>query len=123
MENGEGQTGMGKEGGVEGRQGPGGGRGGVGGGGGEDWEGAMGRGDGGRGTTGVGRRARGQRGGGKGKGKRRGDFTDGYDEMPGWTYRIPEWNEVTEFSDFVYQCYAGYPRAGTPASNTYRGGT
>ena len=43
------------------------------------------------------------------RGKRRGDFTDGYDEMPGWTYGMPGWNEVTEFSDFVYPCNAGYP--------------
>ena len=44
----------------------------------------------------------GQRVGGRRRGKRRGDFTGGYDEMPGW-------NEVTEFSDFVYPCNARYP--------------
>ena len=34
----------------------------------------------------------GQRGKGRGRrrGRRRGDFTDGYDEMPGWTYGMPE---------------------------------
>ena len=45
----------------------------------------------------VGKMGRGQRGGEKGvdgmgkgrrRGKRRGDFTDGYDGMPGWTYAI-----------------------------------
>ena len=46
---------------------------------------------------------------GEKKGKRRGDFTDGYDEMLGWTYGMPGWNKVTEFSDFVYPCNAGYP--------------
>ena len=60
--------------------------------------GAVGRGDGGL-VTGRGRRGSGQRGGRK-RGKRRGDFTDGYDEEPGW-------NEVIEFSDFVYPCNAG----------------
>ena len=45
---------------------------------------------------------------GRRRGMRRGDFTDGYDEMPGWTYGMPGWNEVTEFSDFVYPCNAGY---------------
>ena len=46
--------------------------------------------------------------GGKEEGsKRRGDFTDGYDEMPGWTYGMPWSNEVTVFSDFVYPCNAG----------------
>ena len=38
---------------------------------------------------------------GRKQGKRRGDFTDGYEE--------PGWNEVTKFSDFVYPCNAGYP--------------
>ena len=38
----------------------------------------------------------------KKRGKRRGDFTDVYDEETGWS-------EVTEFSDFVYPCNAGYP--------------
>ena len=46
---------------------------------------------------------------GRRRGKTRGDFTDGYDEMPGWTYGMPGWNEVTVFSDFVYPCNAGYP--------------
>ena len=40
------------------------------------------------------------KGRGRSRGKRRVDFTDGYDEMPGW-------NEVVEFS--VYPCNAGYP--------------
>ena len=59
------------------------------------------------GGNGKGRRGglkgRGERGDRRGRrrGKRRGDFTDGYDEMPGW-------KEVTEFSDFVYPCNAGY---------------
>ena len=39
---------------------------------------------------------------GRRRGKRRGYFTDGYDEMPGW-------NEVTVLADFVYPCNAGYP--------------
>ena len=51
-----------------------------------------------------GKRRRGRR-----RGNMRGDFTDGYDEMPGWTYGMPGWNEVTEFSEFVYPCNAGYP--------------
>ena len=55
----------------------------------------------------------GQQEGGKGeerrRGKRRGDFTDGYEEMPEWTYGMPGWNDATEFSDFVYPCNAGYP--------------
>ena len=45
---------------------------------------------------------KGAMGRGRRRGKRRGDFIDGYDEMPGW-------KEVTEFSDFVYLCNAGYP--------------
>ena len=49
-----------------------------------------------------------QMGGGRKRGKRRGDFTDGY-EMPRWTYGMPGSNEVTKFSDFVYPCNAGYP--------------
>ena len=57
-----------------------------------------------KGETGKGAKGRGRR-----RGKRRGDFTDGYDEMPGWTYGMPGWNEVTELSDFVYPCNAGYP--------------
>ena len=59
-----------------------------------------------RGRWGVGNRkgktVKWAKGRGRKRGKRRGDFTDGYDEEPGW-------NEVTEFSDFVYQCNAGYP--------------
>ena len=68
----------------------------------------------GEGVTGRRRQGRGQRGGGtKGRGRRRGkrreDFTVGYDEMPGWIYGMLGWKEVTEFSDFVYPCNAGYP--------------
>ena len=68
----------------------------------------MGRGRGAmrKGRWGGGKQEEGDGEGGKGKGekkgKRKGDFTDGYDEMPGW-------NKVTEFSDFVYPCNAGYP--------------
>ena len=68
----------------------------------------MGRGRGavGRGRWGVGNRkaetGKWAKGRGRKRGKRRGDFTDGYDEEPGW-------NEVIEFSDFVYPCNAGYP--------------
>ena len=56
--------------------------------GGLDWEGAMGRGGGmGRGRWGRGNRkgemGKGAKGRGRRRGKRRGDFTDGYDEMPG----------------------------------------
>ena len=40
---------------------------------------------------------------------RKGDFTDGYKEILGWTYGMLGWNEVTEFSDFVHPCNAGYP--------------
>ena len=40
------------------------------------------------------------KGRGRTRGKRRGDFTDGY-EMLGWTYGMPVWNEVTELFDFV----------------------
>ena len=78
------------------------------------WGGEMGRGDGG---NGKGEMRRGKRKGETGKlakgrgrtrGKRRGDFTDGY-EMLGWTYGMPVWNEVTELFDFVYPCNAGYP--------------
>ena len=57
-----------------------------------------------KGETGKGAKGRGRRG------KRRGDFTDGYDEMPGWTYGIAGWNEVTEFSLFARAT------PGTPAS-------
>ena len=39
----------------------------------------------------TGKRVKGR---GRRRGKRRGDFTDGYDEMPGW-------NEVSEFSLFT----------------------
>ena len=73
----------------------------------------MGRGDG-DGGNGKGEMRRGKRKGEMGKlakgrgrtrGKRRGDFTDGY-EMLGWTYGMPVWNEVTELFDFdfVYPC-------------------
>ena len=80
----------------------------------------MGRGDGeGRwnGGNGKGEMRRGKRKGeteklakgrGRTRGKRRGDFTDGY-EMLGWIYGMPVWNEVTELFDFVYTCNAGYP--------------
>ena len=55
------------------------------------------------GGNGKGKTGKGQTGGGGGirRGKRRRHFTDGY-EMVGW-------NEVREFSDFVYPCNAGYP--------------
>ena len=82
-------------------------------------EGEMGRGNlEGKGGNGKGEMGRGQQEGGDSKGangrgrrrgKRRGDFTDGYDEMPRWTYGMPGWNEVTKFSHFVYPCNAGYP--------------
>ena len=63
--------------------------------------GAMGRGGwrGGNRKVGAGKGAKGR---GRRRGKRRGDFTDGYDEMR-------RWNEVTQVSDFVYPCNAGYP--------------
>ena len=48
---------------------------------------------------------RGQQGGEMGKG----DFTGGYIKILGWTYGMLGWNEVTEFSDFVHPCNAGYP--------------
>ena len=32
-------------------------------------------------------------------------FTDSYKH----THVMPGWNEVTEFSDFVYLCNTGYP--------------
>ena len=63
------------------------------------WGGGNRKGETGKGAKGVGRR----------RGKTRGDFTDVYDEMPGWTYGMPGWNEVTVFSDFVNPCNAGYP--------------
>ena len=80
------------------------------------WGEEMGRGDG-DGGNGKGEMRRGKRKGETGKlakgrgrtrGKRKGDFTDGY-EMLGWTYGMPVWNEVTELFDFVYPCNAGYP--------------
>ena len=59
----------------------------------------LGGGDGeGEGSNGKGETGRGQKGRGR-RGKKRGDFTDGYDEIPGW-------NKFTEFSDFVYPCNA-----------------
>ena len=39
----------------------------------------------------------------------KGDLTDEYNEILGWTYGMLGWNEVTEFSDFVHPCNAGYP--------------
>ena len=105
--NGEGETGMGKWGGIEvlARAG--------------SREGEMGRDNlEGKGGNGKGEMGRGQQEGGDSKwangrgrrrGKRRGNFTDGYDEMPRWTYGMPGWNEVTKFSHFVYPCNAGYP--------------
>ena len=57
---------------------------------------------GGEGGNGKGEMGKWAKGRGRKRGKRKGDFTDGYDEEPGW-------NEVTEFSDFVYPCNAGYP--------------
>ena len=66
------------------------------------WEGEMRRGKR-KGETGKLAKGRGRT-----RGKRRGDFTDGY-EMLGWTYGMPVWNEVTEFFYFVYPCNAGYP--------------
>ena len=59
--------------------------------------GAMAR---GRGAMGKGRWGGGNRTGEKKVQEERGFHR--YDEMPGW-------NEVTEFSDFVYPCNAGYP--------------
>ena len=40
---------------------------------------------------------------GRRRGKRRGDFIDGYDEMPGW-------NEVTVFSDFCLPVQCRVPQ-------------
>ena len=54
--------------------------------GGEDGEGATGRGE--RGGDAEGQQGWGKEVGmwrGRKRGKRRGDFTDGYDGMPGWT--------------------------------------
>ena len=48
---------------------------------------------------GRGRHGKEQRGRGEEGGRGGGYFTDEYDEMPGWTYRVPGWNEATEFSD------------------------
>ena len=64
--------------------------------GGGQWEG-----EDGEGATGRGRRGSGQRGGEK-KGKRRGDFTEGYDEEPGW-------NEVTVFLTLFTRATPGTP--------------
>ena len=79
------------------------------------WEGAMGRGrcrvgqrerGDGEGVTGRKRWGRGQREGGEREREKKGqeerDFTDGYDEISGWTYGMLGWNVVTEFSNFVY---------------------
>ena len=89
--NGEGETGMGKRGGVK----------------------VLAKAGSGEGETGRGQQegedSKGANGRGRTRGKRRGDFTDGYDEMPRWTYGMPGSNEVTKFSDFVYPCNAGYP--------------
>ena len=53
---------------------------------------------------------KGQLGGGNREGEMgKGDFTDGHNEILGWTYGMLGWNEVTEFSDFVYPCNVGYP--------------
>ena len=60
--------------------------------------------NGAKGVKGGGGNSRGRR-----RGKRMGNFTDGYDEMPRWTYGMLWWNEATEFSDFVYPCNAGFP--------------
>ena len=72
--------------------------------GGGQWEGWIWGGSNRKGVTGNGANGRGRR-----TGKRIGDFTDGHDEMLGWTYGVTGWNEVTEFSDLVYPCNAGYP--------------
>ena len=58
----------------------------------------------GEGKTGRGEMGRGAMGRGRRRGKRRGNFTDGYgDGMLGMTEAIahgmPGWNEVAEFSD------------------------
>ena len=37
---------------------------------------------------------------GEKKGQEESEFHNGYDEMPGWIYGMPGWNEVVEFSDF-----------------------
>ena len=39
-----------------------------------------------------------------------GDFTDGHDEMPGWTCGMTGWNEVTEFSVFVFPVQRRVPQ-------------
>ena len=66
----------------------------------EDWERAMGRvrRATGRGATGNGKWGGEQRGGGDGEGGERRDQA----------HRMPGWNEVTVFSDFVNPCNAGY---------------
>ena len=109
----EGETGMGKQGGVEVLARAGSGEGETGrvrlGGGNGEGEGGNGKDGDGEGATGRGRQGMGQTGGGERRGKRIGDFTDGHDEMLGWTYGVTGWNKVTEFSDLVYPCNAGYP--------------
>ena len=66
----------------------------------EDWERAMGR---GRRATGRGATRRGRWGGGQRVG---GDEKGG--ERRGQAHRMPGWNEVAVFSDFVNPCNAGY---------------
>ena len=110
MGNGEGETRMGKWGGIEvlARAGSGEGemgRGNLEGKGGQ-WEGRDGEGGQQEGLEGG--DSKGANGRGRRRGKKRGDFIDGYDEMPRWTYGMPGWNEVTKFSHFVYPCNAGY---------------
>ena len=47
--------------------------------------------------NGKGEMGRGQQEEGRwGRGNEGGVFTDEYDEMPGWTYGMPGWNEATE---------------------------
>ena len=101
---GEGETGIGKQGGVEvlARAGSGEvetGRVRLGGGNGEG-EGGNGKEETENGANGRGRR----------RGKRIGDFTDGHDEMPGWTCGMTGWNEVTEFSVFVFPVQRRVPQ-------------
>ena len=55
-------------------------------------------------------RGRGAMGRGRSRGKRIGDFTDGHDEMPGWTCGMTGWNEVTEFSVFVFPVQRRVPQ-------------
>ena len=99
---GEGETGMGKWGGVEVLARAGSGEGGTG-------RVRLGGVNGEGGGNGKGETRKGANGRGRGSGKRNGDFTDGYGEMPGWTYGMFGWNEVTEFSHFVYPRNAVYP--------------